>query len=95
MGMIGLPVNNKGEKMEKTFSSEPGRRAKATMQDVADFVGVSKMAVSYALSGKNKVSPATREAVLRAAQHLEFEINPHAQSLANGRISARSTKSGL
>ncbi len=54
------------------------------MQDVADVVGVSKMAVSYVLNGKNKVSSATREAVLAAVQKLDFEMNPHAQRLANG-----------
>lgn len=70
--------------MKNSAVLRSGRGGKATMQDVADAVGVSKMAVSYVLSGQKKVSPATRDAVLAAVEDLKFELNPHAQRLANG-----------
>lgn len=60
-------------------------RAKAvTIQDVASAVGVTKMTVSNVLNGKPNASPATREAVLRAARELGFVPNPHAQRLSKG-----------
>lgn len=56
----------------------------STMEDVARVAGVSKMTVSYALSGKRKISEKTREAVLRAAQELRFAPNALAQRLSSG-----------
>lgn len=55
------------------------------MQDVARLVGVSPMTVSYALSGKRKISDSTREAILEAARELHFEPNTVAQRLRQGR----------
>ena len=57
------------------------------MQDVADSVGVSKMAVSGVLNGKNKTSAQTRAAILEAVERLGYEPNPHAQNLARARVS--------
>ncbi len=57
----------------------------ATIQDVARAVGVSKMTVSFALNGTGRISDSTREAVLRAAQELSFQPNPHARHLSQGR----------
>lgn len=54
------------------------------MKDVARSAGVSKMTVSYVLSGKRKVSARTREAVLRAIDELRFEPNAVAQRLSSG-----------
>jgi LacI family transcriptional regulator len=54
------------------------------MEDVARVAGVSKMTVSYALSGKRRISEETREIVLRAAKELNFEPNAIAQQLSSG-----------
>lgn len=45
---------------------------KVTMQQIADHVGVSKFAVSKALSGKSGVSPETREKIIQAATQLGY-----------------------
>lgn len=47
-------------------------RDKVTMQDIADVAGVSKFAVSRALSGKSGVSAETREMILRIAGQLGY-----------------------
>ena len=60
-------------------------RKSATMQDVARAVGVSPMTVSYALSGKRKISEETKTAILAAARELHFEPNTVAQRLRKGR----------
>ena len=45
---------------------------KVTMQQIADYLGVSKFVVSKALSGKGGVSEATRERVIQAASQLGY-----------------------
>lgn len=45
---------------------------KVTMQQIADYLGVSKFVVSKALSGKGGVSPATKERVIQAASQLGY-----------------------
>ncbi len=45
---------------------------KVTIQEIADFSGVSKFAVSRALSGKSGVSAQTREMILKAAGQLGY-----------------------
>ncbi|WP_334075071.1 MULTISPECIES: LacI family DNA-binding transcriptional regulator [Paenibacillus] len=45
---------------------------KVTIQEIADFTGVSKFAVSRALSGKPGVSAQTREMILKAAGQLGY-----------------------
>jgi LacI family transcriptional regulator len=47
-------------------------KSKVTIQEIADFTGVSKFAVSRALSGKSGVSPQTREMILKAAGQLGY-----------------------
>ena len=72
--------------MADSFSDSPLLpRKTATMQDIARLVGVTPMTVSYALSGKRKISDETREAVLQAARDLNFEPNVMAQRLRKGR----------
>lgn len=48
---------------------------RVTMQHIADHVGVSKFAVSKALSGQPGVSPETRERIVRAAAQLGYFAN--------------------
>jgi len=45
---------------------------KASMQDIADALGISKYAVSLALNGKDGVSKKTREAVVRMAKKMNY-----------------------
>ncbi|HEX7057202.1 MAG TPA: LacI family DNA-binding transcriptional regulator [Bacilli bacterium] len=47
-------------------------RGKVTIQEIADLTGVSKFAVSRALSGKSGVSAQTREMILKAAGQLGY-----------------------
>jgi LacI family transcriptional regulator, repressor for deo operon, udp, cdd, tsx, nupC, and nupG len=57
----------------------------STITDVAQAAGVSVATVSRALRGLDRVSPQTREKVLRIAAELNFVASPTATSLALGR----------
>lgn len=48
------------------------KHKKVTMQEIADRVGVSKYAVSKALSGKSGISAATREKIFEVASQLGY-----------------------
>lgn len=67
-----------------TFSPSSGVRETATIEDVAQALGVSRTTVSKAFTGYGRMSPKTRETVLRMAQELGYEPNVHAQRLVNG-----------
>lgn len=56
-----------------------------TITDVARAAGVSASTVSRALSVPDKVDPATRERVLRVAEHLGYQPNRAARGLITGR----------
>ncbi|MFD3331888.1 LacI family DNA-binding transcriptional regulator [Streptomyces sp. NPDC058700] len=60
---------------------------RVTMADVARAAGVSSATVSYVLSGKRAVAPATRTAVEAAVDRLGFTVNTTARSLRTGRSS--------
>ncbi|MDF3299637.1 LacI family DNA-binding transcriptional regulator [Streptomyces tropicalis] len=62
-------------------------REQVTMADVARVAGVSTATVSYVLSGKRPVAPATRAAVEAAIADLGFAVNTAARSLRTGRSS--------
>ncbi len=57
------------------------RRSQATISDVAREVGVAASTVSRAMNGHADISPATRQAVLEAAQRLDYHPNTLAQGL--------------
>lgn len=57
----------------------------ATIEDVAREAGVSISTVSYALSGKRSIKPATRDRVLDAAARLGYLPNASARTLAANR----------
>ena len=59
-------------------------RVRTTVHDVANAAGVSVSTVSRALTG-GRVSPATRETVLEAAERLGYRPNRAAQGLITGR----------
>ncbi len=56
--------------------------SKVTIKDIADQTGLSKGAVSKALSGKKGVSESTRETVLKTAENMGYQVNTVAQALA-------------
>lgn len=56
------------------------------MDDVARHIGVSKATVSLAYTGNGRISPETRDAVLRAAEQLGFAPDLHARRLSKGRF---------
>ncbi|MER6031208.1 LacI family DNA-binding transcriptional regulator [Streptomyces sp. NPDC001851] len=56
-----------------------------TIRDVAERAGVSKSLVSLVLRGSGPVSPAKREAVLRAVRELGYRPNAAARSLSEQR----------
>lgn len=57
----------------------------ATLQDVAELAGVSRATASQALSGKGRLSEATRERVRAAADDLEYSVNVVARGLRTAR----------
>ncbi|WP_148232276.1 LacI family DNA-binding transcriptional regulator [Janibacter sp. HTCC2649] len=61
------------------------RRRMSTITDVAREAGVSVATVSRALRGLDRVSPRTRERVLKVATELDYVASPTATSLASGR----------
>lgn len=56
-----------------------------TIKDVARRAGVSITTVSYVLNGKGNISAATRQAVLAAAEELNYHPNAHARHLKRRR----------
>ena len=61
-----------------------------TMKDIAMLAGVSRQAVSSTLDGNNRsrVSPATREKILKLARQLNYVPNAAARSLNGGKTHA-------
>jgi LacI family transcriptional regulator len=57
------------------------RRRGTTLADVAASAGVSASTASRALNGRGELSPATRAAVVEAAERLGFQPSPLARSL--------------
>ena len=55
------------------------------INEVAEAAGVSISTVSYALSGKRPISPATRERIERAVRELGYSPNAGARMLAGSR----------
>jgi LacI family transcriptional regulator len=62
-------------------SERPARSRRITLADVALHAGVSASTASRALNGRGELSPATRAAVLEAAEALRFQPSALARSL--------------
>jgi len=58
---------------------------KVTLEDIAQKTGVSVPTVSQALSGKGRISQATKERIFRVVEELSYHPDPAAQSLARRR----------
>lgn len=61
---------------------------KTTMADIARLAGVSASAVSFALNGREGVSPETRKRILAIASDLGWFPNAAARALTGARVSA-------
>lgn len=59
---------------------------KATQQDIANQLGISRIAVSYALNGSPKVGEKTRNRVFETARKLGYQSNGAAVAMAKGRF---------
>jgi DNA-binding LacI/PurR family transcriptional regulator len=67
----------------------PVKATKATLQTIADAVGVSRSTVSNAFSRPDQLSPELREKILDTARRLGYAgPNPTARSLRRGRVGA-------
>lgn len=62
-----------------------GKRARATLADVAARAGVARGTASKALNGAGQLKPETRRRVLAAAEDLGFVASPIARGLQNDR----------
>jgi LacI family repressor for deo operon, udp, cdd, tsx, nupC, and nupG len=66
----------------------PTRRSRPTIADVAERVGVSRAAVSFAVNGRPGVGEATRARILRAAEELGWRPSAPARALTQARAGA-------
>ncbi len=71
-----------------TNVSKTGKARRATIQDLARAVGVSKGTVSRALNGYADISPETRERVADAARRLDYAPLAYAQAIRTGQSRA-------
>jgi ADP-ribosylglycohydrolase/transcriptional regulator with XRE-family HTH domain len=69
-------------------------RPKITLEDIANQAGVSVAAVSQALSGKGRISPATTERILQVVEELSYQPDLAAQSLAHRRTDQVTPRQG-
>ncbi|WP_328702184.1 LacI family DNA-binding transcriptional regulator [Alicyclobacillus suci] len=65
---------------------------KVTMQQIADLAGVSKYAVSKALSGQSGVSQETRDRIVKIATQLGYFIQPRATVAARRSVQSATRK---
>lgn len=66
------------------MGSEPVRQA--TLQDIADIVGVSRMSVSRILNGKQNPPPELAERIQDAVRQTGYRMNRAASALRQGRV---------
>lgn len=59
-----------------------------TQQQIAEHLGISRIAVSYALRGRDKVSSQTRDRVISTARQLGYRVNTSARSTRLGKFDA-------
>src|SRR5919206_1486586 len=60
----------------------------ATISDVARLAGVSRTSVSFAFNDPSRLSAATRERILEAADRLGYYPDPIARSMTSKRVGA-------
>src|SRR5688500_7222154 len=79
-----MPVRKPSATSPSAALYDNNRMRNNTLADVARRAGVTKSTVSFAFSGKRKISESTRQRVFQIAQELNYEPNPHAQRLSAG-----------
>lgn len=79
-----MPVRKPHSSSSSAGSYDNSQMRNNTLADVARRAGVTKSTVSFAFSGKRKISESTRQRVFKVAQELNYEPNPHAQRLSTG-----------
>lgn len=79
-------ARNRGGSHTATPTREKGGYGVTTIKDIAKAIGVAHSTVSRALNGDPRISAATREKVLRAAQELNYRPNLSAKGLARRRV---------
>ncbi|MDZ8274909.1 LacI family DNA-binding transcriptional regulator [Microbacterium aquimaris] len=62
-----------------------GQSRKATLQDIADIVGMSRMSISRILNGKQQTSPEMDERIREAIVSTGYRMNRAASALRQGR----------
>lgn len=88
--METIERKNKGSEASTAAMSvsAPSFGRAVTLADIAEYVGVSKVAASVVLNNSRsqvRVSPATRERILDAAKQLKYQPNAVARSLRSSR----------
>lgn len=66
-------------------SSVERNTSKASLEDVANALGVSKSTVSRVLSGKGRISEETKKKVMQCVSEMNYQPNVIARSLAQSR----------
>jgi LacI family transcriptional regulator len=72
-----------------------GRSGLLTIKQVAGMIGVSPTTVSHVLHGRGRVSPATRQKVLKQIREIGYTPNLNAQRLVSGRTQVIALDLGL
>lgn len=72
----------------RSLTRDPESRARVTIQDVADALGVTKGTVSRALNGYTDISEATRTRIRKTAERMGYRPLTHAQAIRTGRVRA-------
>jgi DNA-binding LacI/PurR family transcriptional regulator len=72
--------------MEAKVSPPPAAKI-ATIQQIAETLGIHKSTVSLALAGKGRIAPGTRARVMALAEEIGYVPDPLAQRLANRSMS--------
>lgn len=73
------------EDIHDDYESDSSENKSYTIEDIAKELGLNKSTVSRAISGKGRVSQATRERVLSFVQQRNYTPNVMAKGLANGK----------
>lgn len=78
-------MSRRGDTVGITERAQRGGHSGVSIEDVAAAAGVSTATVSRAVRGLPRVSPATREKILRIASELGYVASSSASGLATGR----------
>lgn len=72
-------------KLDRAEAGKSRKNGRITIYDVAQFAGVSPSTASRALHKPGRLSAATEQRIVRAAEELGYRANPAARALPSGR----------